>query len=406
MSSTAFNQATGSAGLIGISGPTGATGPALTSDATFPQSGVLADGTSLANFTTPFLGTTTLAIAAGVFVGSAAAFTEGLYSAASFAGPLNEVYATIVTEDAAASGGEQVMLYAVDSNVKATADGYACEFHDTGSAVTLYRIASGVTAAVAGAFTDTSNYTAGVQAGMKVNRSGANPVISIYRNGTLIQSFTDVSPPAIGSGALFIGMEVGKSVTITIDNFGGGVHVNPAGVTGPSGVTGPTGTVTGPTGETGSPPDISSGVGGFSIFQLTADVTMQNALTNLTGLVFTFAATGTYSIDLFLRASAAATTTGFGLAIDTSVAVDYVGLQFFHELAAAGTVSGGDSIADNAARGLSSGVQTANAVTVIRGHGVVDAAASGGTAQLRGQAEVAANVTFKAGSFMIVTQIA
>jgi hypothetical protein len=148
-------------------------------------------------------------------------------------------------------------------------------------------------------------------------------------------------------------------------------------------------------------------IGGRSVFRQSADVTVATTtLTNLTGLVFTFVANQVYVIDLYLRATSAAATTGYGLAFDTSVAVDYVGLQFLHQLATTGTVSGGDSIADATSRGLSSGVPAITVQNTIQGSGILDAAASGGTCQLQGQAEVAASVTFKADSYMVVTRVA
>lgn len=180
----------------------------------------------------------------------------------------------------------------------------------------------------------------------------------------------------------------------------------PTGVTGVTGATGPSGPigVTGGTGPTG--PTITS-IGGRSIFNLSGDVTVATlTLTNLTGMVFTMVANATYVIDLYLRATSAAATTGYGFAIDTSVAVDYVGLSFLHQLATGGTVSGGDSIADATSRGLSSGVPAITVVNFIQGSAIVDVAGTGGTAQLMGQPEVAASVTFKAGSSMIVTRVA
>jgi hypothetical protein len=398
----------GGNGVTGVTGATGPTGPALPT--AFPQTAVLDDfnrGAIGANWNTPWTTGSPITIVANQLASSVANFTDGMYNPASFSGSV-ECYITVATIDLAASGSEQVLLYAVDSLAFATAVGYALEFHANGTAPKLYRRAAGTNTATALA-TVALTVANGDQVGMRIKR-GASVVVEIYKNGTLVQSITDPSPPAFGSNALFFGVEVGASTTIKCDSFGGGTYsdpIGPSGVTGVTGASGTSGTVTGPTGETGPPPGIASGVGGISIFAMAGDVTMANALTNLTGLVFSYVAAAVYVVDLYLRVTSSAAGTGIGLAFDVSTAVDYVGVQFRHQLAVAGTVSGGDSIADAAARGISSGVVAANAQFVARGRGVVDADAThGGTCQVQGQSETASNVTFKAGSYMVVQRVA
>jgi hypothetical protein len=155
---------------------------------------------------------------------------------------------------------------------------------------------------------------------------------------------------------------------------------------------------------------LPAGQSGFAweaVVRQAADVTTPAtaAFVN-TDLVFTFAANGVYVCDLFLLASSAAATTGYRLGFDTSVAVTTVAATFSHVLANTGTVSGGQSVADDTATGLSSGVPTANAITPIQGSGWLVAAATGGTARLRFGPEVAAAATFKANSVMRVHRVA
>jgi hypothetical protein len=137
-----------------------------------------------------------------------------------------------------------------------------------------------------------------------------------------------------------------------------------------------------------------------------ADVTNATTTPVNTDLVFTFEANSTYVIDLYLLSTAAATTTGFGFAFDTSVVVTVNALTFEHQLAAAGTLTGGDSIADDTVRGLSSGVPVAGALVMSLGKGTIISGANGGTCRLRFRPEVAASATFKAGSVMRVMKAA
>jgi len=111
-----------------------------------------------------------------------------------------------------------------------------------------------------------------------------------------------------------------------------------------------------------------------------------------------------YAVEFAGIFSPAAATTGIGLAFDTSVAVTRQGLTFEHQLATAGTLSGGDSIADATARGLSSGVPAA-ADTVFLGKGIVHVGANGGTCQMIWRPEVAAVATLRKGTWMRVTRI-
>lgn len=152
----------------------------------------------------------------------------------------------------------------------------------------------------------------------------------------------------------------------------------------------------------------AAGGGGFSweaVVRQAADVAVPGTALVNTDLVFSYAANGVYVIDLFLLAQAAATATGLGYAFDVSTAVTTVAVTFNHQLANTGTRTGGQSRADAAAVGVSSGVDTANAVVPVIGMGILVAAGSAGTARLQARSEVAAASTFKANSVMRVHRI-
>lgn len=126
---------------------------------------------------------------------------------------------------------------------------------------------------------------------------------------------------------------------------------------------------------------------------------------NVTGLVFTFAANKNYVIELFGTISAAAATTGIGLQFDVSAAVTQVALTFFHQLANTGTLAGGNSIADDASAGVSSGIAANGAIVPVYASGILRSGASTGTAQLRLRSETTAACTIKAGTIMRVREL-
>jgi hypothetical protein len=126
---------------------------------------------------------------------------------------------------------------------------------------------------------------------------------------------------------------------------------------------------------------------------------------NVTGLVFSFEANAKYVVEVFGRASSAANTTGYGVQLDTSVAVTAVSLTFFHQLANTGTLTGGSSIADDASVGVSSGVPSANVIVPFYAAGVLVAGANAGTAQLRFRSEVAAVSTIRAHTVLRVRKV-
>lgn len=128
-------------------------------------------------------------------------------------------------------------------------------------------------------------------------------------------------------------------------------------------------------------------------------------LNNVSGLVFTYAANSIYRIDLIGAVTAAAATTGNGFAFDLSSAVTSIWFQHFHQLANAGTLSGGSSIADAAAVGVSSGIPTLNVVTPFAGFGLLRTGANTGTCQLQFRSETTAAAVLKAGTTIVVEKI-
>jgi len=151
-------------------------------------------------------------------------------------------------------------------------------------------------------------------------------------------------------------------------------------------------------------PDTASAPTHVVAFQA-ADVTHSAASLVNTDLVFSFGANEEWVVDLYLMCTSAATTTGYRFAFDTSVAVTSVGLTFNHVLANTGTITAGDAVGDDTARGLSSGVNATGVIIPVMGHGVLQASTSAGTCRLRFGPEVAASATFKAGSAMVATKV-
>ncbi len=127
---------------------------------------------------------------------------------------------------------------------------------------------------------------------------------------------------------------------------------------------------------------------------------------SLTGLSFAFAANAIYFFRWIGATSAAATTTGCGFQLDVDVAVTDIRMNFYHQLANTGTLTGGSSQADDVSLSVSSGIPVANAEVPVTGRGMLRTGASAGTAQLRLRSEVAAAVTAKAGMTLVVERVA
>ena len=126
---------------------------------------------------------------------------------------------------------------------------------------------------------------------------------------------------------------------------------------------------------------------------------------SLTGLVFNYEANSTYRIHWYGSVSAAAATTGCGFQFDLSSAVTSIRMDFFHQLANTGTLSGGSSIADDASAGVSSGIPANGGIYPVMGSGLLITAGNTGTAQLRYRSETTAATTCKAGTVLVVEKI-
>jgi len=125
----------------------------------------------------------------------------------------------------------------------------------------------------------------------------------------------------------------------------------------------------------------------------------------LTNLSFTYAINSKYRIWAMGRVSPAAATTGCGFQFDLSNAVGCtIDVQFFHQLANTGTLSGGHSIADDASVGVSSGLPgTGNYPVIVQG--LLVTGANAGTAQMRFRSETTAVITCRAGFTLVVDKI-
>lgn len=127
---------------------------------------------------------------------------------------------------------------------------------------------------------------------------------------------------------------------------------------------------------------------------------------DLTGLVWTYVSGGIYYIRYIGAVNAAANTTGCGFSLNVSSAITDVNMTQFHQLANAGTITGGSSIADDTVLGVSSGIPTNSTNVPVAGFGILSVGANTGTAQLRFASETTAAISAKAGFTLIVEKIA
>jgi hypothetical protein len=125
----------------------------------------------------------------------------------------------------------------------------------------------------------------------------------------------------------------------------------------------------------------------------------------LTNLVFTYEANSKYVIEAYALVQPTASTTGCGFQFDLSSAVTSIWVQFYHQLANTGTLSGGHSIADDASVGVSSGMPGTSTYPV-KVTGMLVTTSNTGTAQLRFRSETTAVTTCKAGTTLVVRKIA
>lgn len=127
---------------------------------------------------------------------------------------------------------------------------------------------------------------------------------------------------------------------------------------------------------------------------------------SVSGAVFDYVANAVYKIWIMGRVNSTAATTGIGLQFDLSSAVTAIDVQFFHQLASTGTLTGGHSIADDASVGVSSGVPAGPIDVPVTGHGLLVTGANTGTCQLRLRSETTAVTELMAGTVMLVWRVA
>lgn len=161
------------------------------------------------------------------------------------------------------------------------------------------------------------------------------------------------------------------------------------------------------TGGSGANP--SWGYGAVVHVSTSSGATTTGADTNpvsVSGAVFTYAANATYRIWVMGRINSTAATTGIGIQFDVSTAITAINVQFFHQLASTGTLTGGHSIADAASVGVSSGVPAGPIDVPFTAFGLLVPGNNTGTCQLQLRAEVAAVTELLAGTTMVVERIA
>ena len=140
-----------------------------------------------------------------------------------------------------------------------------------------------------------------------------------------------------------------------------------------------------------------------------AGATTTGADTNpvsVSGAVFTYAANATYQIWVMGRLNSTAATTGAGIQFDLSSTVTAINVQFYHQLASSGTLTGGHSIADDASVGVSSGVPAGPLDVPLTAFALLVTNGNTGTCQLRLRSETTAVTDVMAGTVMVVTRVA
>lgn len=148
--------------------------------------------------------------------------------------------------------------------------------------------------------------------------------------------------------------------------------------------------------------------GAFIHSSKSAGVTTTGANTtpvSVSGAVFNYVAKAVYRIWVMGRLNSTAATTGAGIQFDLSSAVTAIDVQFFHQLASAGTLTGGHSIADDTSVGVSSGVPAGPLDVPITAFGLLVTGANSGTCQLRLRSETNAVTELLAGVVMVVERV-
>lgn len=165
--------------------------------------------------------------------------------------------------------------------------------------------------------------------------------------------------------------------------------IGPTGATGPAGAVGAQGIqgIQGPTGETGP-----AGSDSWTWVKLASDSTVSTvAYANVSGMSFTGAANTTYIVEVIGAYTAAATTTGIGLALTVPAGAEVIG-QVQANISATAIVSM-EQVATATTTGVATGVRAANTNAPVIGKWIVRINATGGTVQLTQRSEIAASNT-------------
>lgn len=127
---------------------------------------------------------------------------------------------------------------------------------------------------------------------------------------------------------------------------------------------------------------------------------------NLTGMSFAYQAASIYVIEVYGVVQAAAATTGHGFGVNCTTAPVIVALSGHCELANTGTITGWQSVANNAIAGVTSGIPSASTNTPSRGGGVLRThATTPGTCQFIFRSETTAVTTCMAGTVITVMKV-
>jgi len=140
-----------------------------------------------------------------------------------------------------------------------------------------------------------------------------------------------------------------------------------------------------------------------------AGATTTGADTNpvsVSGLVFTYVNNAIYMIWVMGRVNSTAATTGIGIQFDLSTAITDINVIGINTLAAAGTVSGFGSIADDTSQSVSSGVPAGPLDAALFATAIFRPGNNTGTCQLRVRSETTAVTELMAGATMVVERIA
>jgi hypothetical protein len=127
---------------------------------------------------------------------------------------------------------------------------------------------------------------------------------------------------------------------------------------------------------------------------------------SLTNLVWTYEANSIYFFRIMGAVLPGVNTTGCGFQLDVSSAVTEIAMEFFHQLASTGTLTGGHSIADDASVGVSSGTPGTTTGYPVAVFGMLRTGANTGTAQVRFRSETSAAITANAGMTLVVEKVA